>query len=77
MDSTWQPGHPRRWKMIENPGESSSALLPSCSTLTLEKELGSLNTGREFLGGFAAGSSPAHLGRQSEEWAGQIHAEVR
>lgn len=65
-------------KMIENPGESSSALLPSCSTLTLEKKvLGSLNTGRDFLGGFAAGSSPAPLGRQSEEWAGQIHAEVR
>lgn len=60
-------------KMIENPAESSSALLSSCSTLPFEeKVLGSLDTGRDFLGGFTAGSSPAYLGKQSEEWAGQI-----
>lgn len=58
-------------KMIGNPGRSSSALLPSSSALPLKGRCWGRRT-LDFLGRFAAGSSPAYWGKQSEEWAGQI-----
>jgi hypothetical protein len=54
-----QPGHPCR----EENRKPRRGL-----HLTLEKKvLGWRDTGRDFLGGLAAGSSPAYLGKQSEE----------
>lgn len=66
-------------KVIGNPGESYSALLPPCSTLTLERKvLGSLDTGRAFLGGFCYWLLPSITWASNQRSGrGKPHTEVR